>query len=171
MITTTKIERVRSVSAVTRASDLFRRYKKEKPQAVRSADVTDQSLAERIQRTREMLRGMKPEAVIALLEYCGSLNFFKAIALAQRENKLIVPNDIHDRILTETNYGESGIPPDYPVITGTFIIYEAPDKKFGKRIKYRLLDEEDVEYCIKFHVPKQFQSKINCALVVEYPNF
>ena len=153
----------------TRASDPFKRFKPEVAQPVRQADVTAQSYVERARKAREMLRSMDPEKVKQVIEFHKKLNFFQALALAQREGKLIVPNDVHDRILTEAS-GEQYLRQNYSVWTGTLIIYEAPDKKFGKNVVFSW-DVNGVNYSISFKVPKQFRGLRNCALVVEHPDF
>ena len=151
------------------AASRFGRYKPEPSQEVRKPDVQGQTFVEQVKRTREMLRSMKPEAVSQIIEFHKGLGFFEALALAKREGKLIVPNDIHDRILTETK-DEIYLRQNYPVRTGTFIIREAPDKPFGKNVVCSW-DDNKVVYSISFKVPKQFRGKVNCALVVEHPDF
>ena len=171
------------------ADNRFRRYSPMDKHEVRQADITSQSYIEQARRTREMLRSMKPETVKQVIEFHKDLTVFEALALAQREGKLIVPNDVHDRILTETG-DEKYLRENYPVWTGTLIIYEAlsagpknadnichdsrdkaPDKPFGKEVVFSWKDDKDVEYSISFKVPKQFRGKRNCALVVEHPDF
>ncbi len=149
----------------------FGRYKPESSQEVRKPNVTGQSYAEQVKRTREMLRSMDPEKVKQVIEFRQDLNFFQALALAQREGKLIVPNDIHDRILTETK-DEQYLRQNYSVRTGTLVIYEKPDKKLGKEVVYSWKDiYTKVNYSISFSVPEQFQGLVNCALIVEHPDF
>ena len=152
------------------ASDIFRRFKKETVHEVRQADVTGHSFAERVARTRQMLRSMDPEQALQVIEFHKGLNFFEALVLAQKEGKLIVPNDIHDRILMETT-DKKYLIQNYSVWTGTLIIYEKRDKPFGKEVNFSWKDNNDVEYSISFKVPKQFRGKTNCALVVEHPDF
>ena len=145
----------------TRASDPFKRFKPEVAQPVRQADVTAQSYVERARKAREMLRSMDPEKVKQVIEFHKKLNFFQALALAQREGRLIVPHDVHDRILTETT-DEQYLIQNYPVWTGTLAIYEAPDTPFGEQVVFQGLT---------FIVPAQLQGKTNCALIVEHPDF
>ena len=145
----------------TQASDPFGKYKRETVHKVRTPGVTGQSLAERVKRAREMLRSMKPEVVSQIIEFHKDLNLFQALALAKQEGKLIVPNFVHDGILTETT-DQRYLEQNYPVWTGTLIIYEEPDVPFGKKVLFQGLT---------FTVPEQFQGKANCALVIEYPYF
>ncbi len=135
---------------------------------IRAPDVTGQSYVEQVKRTRQMLRSMTLENALEVIEFRHDLDFFEAIASAKREGKLIVSNDIHDRILTETKDRQF-----YKslVLTGTLIIYEAPDKQFGKEVNFGWENNSNLKYSISFQVPKQFQGKVNCALVVEHPDF
>src|SRR3989338_99432 len=150
-------------AALARANDPFRRYGPMDKHEVRLPDVTGQSLAERVQKTREMLRSMTAEQLLQVIEFHRDLNLFEALALAKRENKLIVPNYVHDRILTETKdvkllqqlYKKGGW-------TGTLVIYEKPDTPFGEIVEY---------HGLVFQVPEQFRGKINCALAIEHPDF
>ncbi len=169
---TRKERRVADVPITMRANDPFGRYGPMGSHEVRQADVTGQSFAERVKRTREMLRSLEPEKARDIIEFRGDLNLFQALALAKREGKLIVPNDVHDRILTETKdmkllkqlYGAW-------VRTGTLVIYEKPDKPFGKKVNSGWEDNNNLKYSISFQVPKQFRGKVNCALVIEHPDF
>ncbi len=152
------------------ASDPFGRFKPESHHVVRKPDVTGQSLAERVKRTREMLRSMTPEQVKQVIEFHKDLNLFQALELAQREGKLIVPNDIHDRILMETS-NEQYFRENYPIWTGTLLLHEKPDKPFDKKVNFGWKDDNNLKYSISFQVPKQFRGKTNCALIVEHPAF
>ncbi len=171
----------------------FGRFKKEDPHEVRQADVTGQSYAEQARKARQMLRSMDPEKVKQVIEFHRDLNFFQALALAKQEGRLIVPNDVHDRILTETkdpeersslgdrdfnrsreicsteqtdrdrrSRDEQYLRQNYPVWTGTLVIYEKPNAPFGEKVVFE---------GITFIFPEQFRGKINCALVVEHPDF
>ncbi len=155
---------VRAASTVTRANDKFSRYGPLDKHIVRQPDVTGQSYAEQARKAREMLRSMDPEKVKQVIEFHRDLNLFQALALAKREGRLIVPNDVHDRILTETKgkKDKKYFEENYPLWTGTLVIYEAPDEPFGKQVVFE---------GITFKVPKQFRGKVNCALVVEHPDF
>ncbi len=157
-------------TTVIRANDSFRRFKPEPSHEVRQADLHGQSLVQQAKRTREMLRSMDPETVKQLTEVRMGLPFFQALALAKQEGKIIAPNFVHDRILTETK-DEKYLEQNYSVWTGTLAIYEAPDKPFGKEVVSYWKYNYDVEYSISFKVPKQFQGKTNCALVIEHPDF
>ena len=146
------------------ADNRFRRYGSMQPQTVRQADVTGTEI-EKLHARRDMLRSMKPEAVKQVIEFYNDLNFFEALALAKKEGRIIVPNDVHDRILTETK-DEKYLNQNYPRWTGTFVIYEAPNKPFEEKIVF-IFDDKIVE----FTIPHQFRGKRNCALVVEHPDF
>ncbi len=137
------------------ANNPFRRYIREPVHEVRQSDVTGQSFADQVKRTRQMLRSMKPEAVKQVIEFHKGLNFFQALALAKREGRLIVPNDVHDRILNETELR-------YRTWTGTLVIYETPYTQFGEQIVFDNM---------RFFIPKKFRGKINCALLIEHPDF
>ena len=141
----------------------FGRYKQEPSHEVRQPIAKAKTLIEELRARREMLRSLDPEKAKTIIEFTGKMNFFEALALAQREGRLIVPNDVHDKILNETTdikflnqlYGNW-------VWTGTLIIYEKPDTQFGKQVVFQ---------GITLTVPEQFQGKANCALVVEHPDF
>ncbi len=151
------------------ADSRFRRYGPIDKHEARQPDVTGQSFAERARKASQMLRSMDPEKVKQVIEFHRGLNFFEALALAKREGKLIVPNDIHDRILTETT-DEQYLRANHSVWTGTLVIYEAPDKKFGKNVIFSW-EHNKVKYSFSFNVPEQFRGKANCALVIEHPDF
>ena len=160
---------VRVVPTITRANDKFRRYGPIDKHEVRKADITGQSYFEQVKRARQMLREMTPGQALEVIEFHRDLTVFEALALAQKEGRLIIPNDIHDGILTKID-DRTFINQNYPVWTGTFVIYEAPDKKLGKNVIFSWKDNK-VEYSISFEVPKKFRGKSNCALVVEHPDF
>ena len=152
-----------------RANDPFRRYKPEPSHEVRQAVVKPKTPIEELRARREMLRSLDPEKAKAPIEFTGPMDFFKALELAQRGGKLIVPNFVHDRILTETK-DEELLRQLYKdvVWTGTIAIYEAPDKPFGDHL---IIGERRVPYSVSFIIPKQFIGKTNCALIVEHPDF
>jgi hypothetical protein len=144
------------------ASNKFGNYKPEEKQIVRPAEVIGDEL-EQLRRKREMLRSMTPEQAFSVIEFHERLDFFEALALAKREGKIIVPNDVHDRIQSEMEA--------YSAWTGTFVIYEAPDKPFGEKVVYGWEDGKGVGYSIRLAVPENFRGKRNCSLVVEHPDF
>jgi len=154
-----------ALSHALRASDPFKRFKPEPTHEVRQADVTGAEL-DRLRARRKMLREMDPERALQVIEF-HRLNLFQALALAQREGKLIVPNFVHDRILIVTD--EKSFPPNYAVWTGTLVIYEAPNMPFRDKVTSRY--KENNEYSFSFSVPKQLQGKKNCALAIEHPDF
>ncbi len=151
------------------ADNRFRRYGPIESHEVRTTDVTGTEI-ERLRQRRQMLREMDPEKVKQVIEFHRDLNFFQALVIAQKESKLIVPNDVHDGILTKTS-DEPYLRQNYSVWTGTLIIYGVPGKKLGKEVVYRFKDDKGVQYSISFKVPKQFRGLRNCALVIEHPDF
>ncbi len=116
-----------------------------------------------------MLRSMDPESVKQVIEVHRDLTVFEALALAKRERSIIVPNGIHDRILTETT-DEQYLRQNYPLWTGTLVIYEKPDRPFGEQVVFSW-EHNQVKYSISFNIPEQFRGKRNGALVVEHPDF
>src|SRR3989338_5862415 len=74
-------------------------YKPEEKHEVRSLKLGGDE-HQRLQRTKQMLRSMAPEQVFEIIEFHRDLSFFESLAIAKREGKLIVPNDVYDRILT-----------------------------------------------------------------------
>ncbi len=172
MINTQVERRIKPVTrGIVKASDVFGRFKRERRHEVRQPDIQGQTYVEQVKRTREMLRSLAPEKALEVIEFHKGLNLFQALALVQRGGKLIVPNDIHDRILMKTTDKES-LSQNYPVWTGTLVIYEKPDKPFGEQVVFSWEDiRTAINYSISFKVPKQFRGKTNCALVIEHPDF
>ncbi len=150
-----------TVDSKLQAGNLFRRYGEMKRYDVRQADVAGNEI-ERLRQRRDMLMSMDPERAKQVIEFTGRVNFFEALALAKKEDKLIVPNSFHDRILTETREYKYFRQNYLGVWTGTLIVYEKPDIPFGEQVVFQ---------GITFIVPEQFRGKTNCALVVEYPDF
>jgi hypothetical protein len=145
------------------ASKRFGRYKQEPEHCARPAEVVGGELRKLRQR-RELLRGMSPKQALQVIEFHNDLNVFEALALAKKEGKILVPNYVHDRILTETKER-------YSAWTGTCVIYEAPDKPFGEKVVYRWEDYNGIGYSIRLAVPEHLRGKTNCALVIEHPDF
>ncbi len=157
------------------ADRFFDKYKKEKPQEVRRLKMHGTE-PDRLRARRQMLREMTPEQAIQVMHryivttFGSGLTFFEALALAKREGKLIVPIDVHDRILTEIEdealikrlYSASGW-------TGTLIIYEKQGEPFGNKVFFSWQD--DNVYSISFIVPKQFLGRLDCALILDHPDF
>ena len=161
-----------AVRHALRASDIFGKYKPEPKREIRQVDVQGTEL-ERLRARREMLRSMTPERALQTIEFHTELTFFEILALARKEGKLIVPNDIHDKILTE-NIGHTLPDRMYPnvgVWTGTLIIYEKPGKPFEEKVVFKFIDEDGRYATISLFVPKRFRGKKNCALVVNHPDF
>ena len=148
------------VSRTEMARDIFRGYGPMDKHEVRQADTQGTEI-ERLRARRQLLRSMDPEQALQVIEFHKDLNLFQALELAKREGKLIVPNDVHDRILAETK-DEEYLKQNYPLWTGTLIIYEKPDVPFGDQVIFQGLT---------FTVPEQFRGRANCALVVEHPDF
>lgn len=160
MLQTEARAKPRQRPSTTHADKIFGKYRREDHRVVRPADVS-LDLPRDLRQRREMLRRMTPEQALAVIEFYGDLDFFQALELARREGKLIVPHDVHDRILTETS-SDRYLIRVYPVRAGTVVIYEAPDKPFGMFVEFE---------GILFDVPEQFRGKTNCALVVDHPDF
>src|SRR3989338_6797235 len=122
------------------ANDTFRRFKPEPTHEVRKPVVTDQSYIERARKERQMLRSMTTDQLLQVIEFYSELNFFEAFALAKRENKLVVPNAVHDKVLTEITDDEP-LRQLYHVWkwTGTLVIYEKPNKKFVEGTNIHLI--------------------------------
>jgi len=159
------------IEPIAAANNRFGRYKKEEVQEVRKPSVTAQSYVERARRTRQMLRSMTAEQLLQIIEFHVGLNFFEALELARKEDKMIVPNSIHDILLTESKDGIIlGKPYSSFKLTGTLVIYEEPDKPFGELVVFNW-DRFGSEYFLSFLVPKQFQGKSNCAFAIEHPDF
>jgi hypothetical protein len=152
---------VPKVPALTMASK-FGRYGPMDEIPTRKAEVSGDELSY-LRKRREMLRSMTPKQALQVIEFHDGLYMFQALDLARKEKKLIVPNDVHDRILTETKA-------DYHAWTGTVVIYEAPDKPFKDKVVFAW-DNNAVQHQLMFNVPQQFIGKTNCVLVVEHPDF
>ena len=154
------------------AGKRFGRYKSEPHQEVRRPIAKAKTLIEELRQRREMLRSMDPETAKEVIEFHKGLNFFQALALAKQEGRLIVPNDVHEGILTKTE-DEQYLKQNYPVWTGTLVIYEAPDKPFGEKVVFSFFrwTANKINHSVSFEVPKQFRGKANCALVIEHPDF
>ena len=150
------------------AASRFGRYGPMEKHDVRGLKIDGTEL-DRLRARRQMLREMDPEQALQVIEFRRDLNFLQALALAKQEGSLIVPNDVHDRILTET-IDEQYLRQNYPVWTGTLVIYEKPNAPFGEKVVLNSRVHQ-LNYSISFAVPEQFQGKTNCALVVEHPDF
>ena len=154
---------------IIKMADMFGRYKREEPHIVRQFDSTATAIGD-LRKRIEMLRALDPEKAKTMIEVRKDLNFFQAVEVAQKEGKLIVPHDVHDRILTETKDMEFLKQLyNYWVWTGTIAIYEVPDRKFKDKVVFEWRD--GVNYSISFSVPEQFRSLRNCALLIDYPDF
>jgi hypothetical protein len=154
LIIPVRAKHLQSRVSVTEASSRFGRFKPEKEELARLPEVSGNEL-ERLRARREMLKGMTPEQALQVIEFHDRLNVFEALDLAKKENKLMVPNDVIDRILNETIAR-------LDVWTGTVVIYQEAGKAFEKWIEYEN---------ILFNVPIGFRDKKDCAIVVEHPDF
>jgi len=154
-------------SGIVMAQGKFSRFKTEPRVPIRQADVPGDEL-QRLRDLRKMIRDMKPEDVMNMITFYNGLNAFEALALANREGALIVPNVIHDRILNETR--NLDFFRNYSVWTGTMIIYESPGKVFEETLVH-VWNHNDVQYSISFNIPDKFRGNEGCALVVEHPDF
>jgi len=152
--------------AVLMARRRFGNFKTEPRVPIRRADVPGNKL-QSLRDLREMIRDMEPEDVMNMITFYPKLNVFEALALANREGALIVPNVIHDRILTETN--NPVFLNNFTVWTGTLLIYEAPGRAFGETLVY--VWEHTVQYSISFNIPDEFRGQKDCALVVQHHDF
>ena len=150
-------------TGVASASRGFRRYCPMTQQQVRSLKVNGNEL-DRLRQKLVLLREMSPDQARQAIDFRAlKLNFFEALELAKSEGKILVPNDVIDRILTETN---AKLPWHR---TGTLVIYEAPGKPFGEKVVHS--DVVNFNTTISFEVPLQFRGKTDCALVIEHPDF
>jgi hypothetical protein len=147
--------------ATAEASSRFGRFKPEKEEPARLPQVSGEGI-EQLRRKREMLRAMTPEQAAAAIEIHKELDLFQALALAKKEKKLMVPNDVIDRILNDTDT-------ELSARTGTMVIYQEPGKPFGEKVVYMWGNEKDGT--ISFIIPENFRGKMNCVLVAEYPDF
>jgi len=164
--------RITPRSGIANASSPFGKYGPMERHEVRQPNVQGTEL-ERLRQRREMLLSMDPEKAKTVIEWHQSLTFFEAVALAKREGRIIVPNIVHDRILTETT-DKGFLKQAYREWkwTGTLVIYEKPDKRFGKKVTFRWKDNNDnIKYSVSFNVPEKFRGLANCALIIDYPDF
>ena len=105
---------------------------------------------------RKMLKELvkrDPQQVFDMMDIIPSIPLFKVLALARKQQKLMVPHSVHNEVLRRT---------DYYVRTGTIVIYKAPNQPFGEVVSFD---------GFTFTVPETFRGLKNCALAVEYPDF
>ncbi len=145
------------------ANHRFRGFKPsdEGVQLVRNPQVIETVLG-KLRYAREVLVDMTPQQAFDSMEFHQKLTLFEAMQLAETAGKLIVPNLVLDRVLFNLLY---------PVWSGTIVVSEAPNKPFGEHVDYMWEDIEKNSHSIRFEVPKEFRRKVNCALVVEHPDF
>ncbi|MEW6035719.1 MAG: hypothetical protein AB1529_03845 [Candidatus Micrarchaeota archaeon] len=150
------------------AQGRFGKYKKEDSHGIRQAETSGGEI-QRLRQLREMLRSMTPGQAMQVMEFYLGLNVFEALALAKKEGALIVPNYVHDRILTESE--DKAFVRNCAVWTGTAVIHEAKGKAFGETAVFRWNYADAAQHAISFVVPAAFRGKKDCALVVEHPDF
>lgn len=165
--------RLRQELGKASAAHEFERFKKEDAKAVKPARANEDKI-NRLRNRLKILRmgvlevmpaeGVK-NVIENAIEFHTGVSAFGALFLAKKEGRIILPNDVHDRILEDERI--TYLEQYYPVWTGTVVIYEASDKKFEKRVVF----EYDEGNFISFDVPTCFRGKKNCALVVEHPDF
>ncbi len=171
IVKTTK-PRALSVSAPSAASR-FGGFKPdaEGPQPLRELLVEGSEL-NLLRDKREMLRTMTPRQALDIFECHDRLNILEILALAKETGGLIASSTVLDRVLGQTEYD---LPPQGArgLWTGTAVIFEAPGKHFGDTVVYSSEPfwKTRPDNTIEFSVPEKFQGKVNCALVVEHPDF
>ncbi len=154
----------------------FGRFQPEVHQPVRQADLRGTDL-DKLRAKREMLKSMTAEQALQVIEWHNSwsllrgFTFFEAVELARRENKIIVPNLVHDKILRKIK-DEDFLREvySYYLRTGTVIIFEERHKPFLEQVVFTWKPYKTDKHLI-FDVPEQFRGLSNCALVVEHPDF
>ncbi len=151
------------------AASRFGRYKPESSHEVRNPITKTKTLIEELRHRRDMLMSIDPEKVKTVVEVYKDLTVFEVLHLARQEGRILVPNFVHDRILTETTDLED-LKQIYVARTGTLAIYEAPDKPFETEVVFSW-KHDWVIYSASFKVPQQFQGKRNRALIMNYPDF
>ncbi len=101
----------------------------------------------------------------------NGLTMWDAIERANKEGYIIIPNQVHDRMLVETDFFKTpGIKEGYPAWTGTLVIYTNPDTPFNDNVIYNW-EHDNVFYSISINIPEIYKGKVNSALVIEHPNF
>ena len=86
--------------AVLMARSRFGRFKPEERVPIRRADVSGDQI-QRLRDLREMIETMNPEDVMNMITFYPKLNVFEALALANREGALIVPNSTYDWVVAQ----------------------------------------------------------------------
>ncbi len=100
------------------------------------------------------------------------LTAWDAIIKAKQEGKIIIPNQVHDRMLVETNFYETpGIKEGYWSWTGTLVIYTKPNTSFNDKLVYNTADNVNVHYSFIVDIPQQYIGKINSALIINHSDF
>ncbi|MEW6035067.1 MAG: hypothetical protein AB1529_00500 [Candidatus Micrarchaeota archaeon] len=158
----------RSDIPIAAASKRFGRYNQIGPEPVRQMAL-DANELEHLRQRRELLRCMTPEQALQVIEFHKGLNVFEALDLAKREGKVIVPNYVHDRILTETEGTAFFV--SYLVWTGSVVIYEAPGRAFGENVVFHWEGRDNAQHAISSVIPPAFRGIKDCALIVEHPDF
>ena len=86
--------------AVLMARSRFGRFKPEERVSTRRADVSGDQI-QRLRDLRKMIETMNPEDVMNMITFYPKLNVFEALALANREGALIVPNSTYDWVVAQ----------------------------------------------------------------------
>jgi hypothetical protein len=109
------------------------------------------------------MKQQKEAEVVRIAQYDDSqgLTLQAAVqAVGQRHLRLLSNQELDQRLVDSDVWKKEK--EMYPAWSGTFIAYERPGVAFGKTVSFRDL---------VVAVPKQFQGKVNCALVCNHPDF
>ncbi len=103
----------------------------------------------------------------------NGLTMWDAIERADNAAYIIIPNQVHDRMLVELDFFKTpGIEEGYATRTGTLVIYTKPDTPFSNALTYSWEDSSSkTTYSINVDIPEKFIGKVNSALVIEHPDF
>jgi hypothetical protein len=101
-----------------------------------------------------------------LKKYNEGVTFIEALKLA--EGKRLISNKEADAILQDEQEYEKYKDLFY-CWTGTLLIYEAPSKPFGDKPFGEFVKDSSTGWIID--VPKRYQGKKDCALIIEHPHF
>jgi len=104
----------------------------------------------------------KDARIVYLATKEEGMTMLQAIEEANRQGLSLIPNkDIDERLNGKEQIWQAE-KDFYPCWTGTLIIYVKPNEEFGKEISFDGL---------RVKIPKEWQHKINCAIVCNHPNF
>ena len=102
-----------------------------------------------------------------LVEEANGVSMEEAIALANKEKRIIASNKRLDQALVGSDEWRS-IEKVFPCWTGTMTAYEEVGKPFGEIVEYTD-DNTGLKYL--FEVPQKYKGKKDCILVCEHPDF